>query len=87
MADDDSIMALLEEKHRREEEDLKIEIKALLKSAKKGKKAEIEAQAIQMEYDLRAKHMQEIEDFEENGGTIFLLTYFIFNLLQLLMPV
>jgi hypothetical protein len=41
---DESIVALIEEKHAREEEDLKAEIKNLLKSAKKGKKAQIEAQ-------------------------------------------
>lgn len=41
---DESILALIEAKHKKEEDNLKVEIFALLKSAKKGKKAQIEAQ-------------------------------------------
>jgi hypothetical protein len=76
-------MDVLERKHEKENGDLKKETIALLKSAKKSNRAQVEAkvghfpsflclivtlQVIQMEYDLRAKQMAEIEEFEETGS-------------------
>ena len=61
-------MADLERRHKAEVRKLDGETRALLKSAKKSTRAQIEAQIIQMQYDLKAKHSEEIDAWEENGG-------------------
>ncbi len=63
-------LAAIEARHEREMEDLKEKIKEMLKAApKKGNaRGEAETRAIQMEYALKAKHIEEIDEFEERGG-------------------
>jgi hypothetical protein len=61
-------IAQIEERHEHEMKELKEKVKAMLKAAKKSEKAQMEAQGIQMEYDLKAKHRQEIDEAEENGA-------------------
>jgi len=46
-------------RHKAEAKELDDVIKALLKGAKKADKAQLEARAIQMRFDLRAKHQEE----------------------------
>lgn len=58
-------------RHDQEVADLAEQIKVLMKGAKKATKAQVEAQCIQMQFDLKAKHRDEIDDWEEkNGGVI-----------------
>jgi len=59
----------LEERHEREIKELEMNSTAMLKAAKKSNKAQIEAQVIQMHYDLRAKHRDEIEELENGNET------------------
>ena len=51
----------LEKRHKQEIRELDGKIRALLKSAKKSTKAVIEAEAIQMGYDLKAKQSEEYD--------------------------
>lgn len=60
---------VLETKQDQEKEELDIKIKALLKAAKKSNKAQVEAECIQMQYDLKAKHRDELEELEERLGS------------------
>lgn len=60
-------MDILEAKHEKELEALRQEMKEKIKKAKKSEKAVIEAQAIQSEFDLKARHREEMEAFEESG--------------------
>jgi hypothetical protein len=39
-----------------------------MKTAKKSNRAVIEAQVIQMQYDLKEKHQNELDAFEAAGG-------------------
>ena len=55
----------LERRHKRELRELEGEVRAMLKGAKKSQKAELESKAIQMEFDLKAKHREEEEALEE----------------------
>jgi VIT1/CCC1 family predicted Fe2+/Mn2+ transporter len=55
----------LEERHARELQELQNNVKQMLKGAKKSTRAQIEAQAIQMEFDIKARHREEMEAFEE----------------------
>ncbi len=57
----------LEERHDREIIELRESIKQMLKGAKKSTRAQLEAQAIQMEFDLKAKHRDELEELEGKG--------------------
>ena len=48
--------------------ELSLTIKSMLKGVKKSSKAELEAKSIQMEFDLKAKHRDEVEELESNLG-------------------
>jgi len=54
-------------RHKREERDLEGKVRALLKAAKGAQKKGVEAQCIQMQYDLRAKHNEELDRFYDEG--------------------
>ena len=61
----------LDAKHRQETRKLEGELRALLKKAKKSEKKEAEAKAVQLEYDLKAKHRDEealLEEYLEKHG-------------------
>lgn len=60
-------MDILEAKHEKELEALRQEMKEKIKKAKKSEKVIIEAQAIQSEFDMKARHREEMDAFEENG--------------------
>ncbi len=62
----------LEQRHDNELVDLREKAKAALKAAKKSEKAQVEASYIQMEFDLKAKHREEMEEFEEKHGGIYI---------------
>jgi len=74
-------MEEIEARHERELAELQLQVKEMLKKAKKSEKAVMEAQAIQMQFDLKAKHREEIEEFEENGfvgtGLVYLSLWLI----------
>eukprot|EP00607_Mallomonas_marina_P000103 CAMPEP_0182426166 /NCGR_PEP_ID=MMETSP1167-20130531/12652_1 /TAXON_ID=2988 /ORGANISM="Mallomonas Sp, Strain CCMP3275" /LENGTH=366 /DNA_ID=CAMNT_0024607411 /DNA_START=61 /DNA_END=1158 /DNA_ORIENTATION=+ len=57
----------MECRHNQELKDLEEQIRKRIKQASKSKKADVEKEGIQMKYALRAKHLEEIELFEENG--------------------
>jgi len=67
--DRQQLLLNIEERHEKEMKELEIKSTALLKAAKKSSKAQIEAQIIQMQYDLRAAHRDELEEFE-NGNEL-----------------
>lgn len=58
----------LERRHKAEVRKLEGEVRALLKTAKKSTKAQIETQAIRMQYDLKDRHQQELEELENRAG-------------------
>ena len=58
----------METRHQLELQQLQETAKTMLKGAKKSAKAQLEAQIIQMEYDLKAKHREEMDALEENLG-------------------
>ena len=60
-------------RHKVEAKELDESIKALLKAAKKTDKAQVEARAIQMRFDLRAKQQEEEDSNEEPTGESELL--------------
>jgi len=55
----------MERRHKKELRELEGEVRALLKGAKKAQKAELEAKALQREYDLKARHREEEEALDE----------------------
>jgi hypothetical protein len=63
-----SSMEEIEERHERELVELRERVKEMIKKAKKSEKAIAEAQAIQMEFDLKAKQREEIEEYETQHG-------------------
>ena len=58
----------MEARHDSERKELEAIIKADLKGAKKGNRAVVEAQCIQRQYDLKAKHSEEMELLTEYIG-------------------
>jgi hypothetical protein len=58
----------MERRHKAEKRELDGKIRALMKTAKKSTRAAIEAHAIQMEYDLKARHSEEEDDLEAKIG-------------------
>jgi hypothetical protein len=56
-------------RHEREMQELADEIKNMLKTAKKSIRSQIEAQAVQMEFDLKAKHREEEDAWEEAAAS------------------
>jgi Skp family chaperone for outer membrane proteins len=61
-------IAEIERRHEQERKELQEKVKGMLKGAKKSQKAQLEAEAIQLEFDLKAKHREEIEEAEEKGA-------------------
>lgn len=57
-------------RHEQEMKALADEIKGMLKGVKKSQRAEYEARALQMEFDLKAKHREEIDEWENTHGKI-----------------
>jgi len=68
-------MEEMERRHKKELRELEGKVRGMLKGAKKAQKAELEAKAIQLEYDMKAKHREEEEKLEELieklGATVF----------------
>lgn len=60
-------MELLEARHDRELDALRQEMREKIKKAKKSERAVVEASAIQMEFDMKARHREEMDEFEEKG--------------------
>ena len=58
----------LERRHKQEVRDLEGKVRALLKTAKKSTKAVVEAEAIQMQFDLKARHNEEYDALVDMGG-------------------
>ena len=58
-------LSQMETRHLQEIKDLEATAANLLKASKKSTRSQVEAQIIQMRYDLRAKHREEEEIFEE----------------------
>jgi OTU domain-containing protein 6 len=56
---------MMEDRHEAEMDKLKEEIKESMKKAKKSEKAKLETQALQMQYDLKAKQQDEMDALEE----------------------
>ena len=54
----------MEARHENETKELELATSKLLKNAKKSTRAQVEAQIIQMQFDLRAKHREEEDNFE-----------------------
>ena len=67
MADLETI-AEMEARHEQETKQLEDQVKLLLKGAKKSTRAQLEAQAIQMQFDLRGKQRDEMDELEEAMG-------------------
>ena len=68
VAEDCSVIVIMTEKidsmekrHKQEIRDLEGKVRALLKTAKKSTKAAVEAEAIQMGYDLKTRQKEEYE--------------------------
>ena len=62
--------------------ELEVTIKELLKSCKRGNKQSqmLEAQAIQMRFDMKAKHRNEVDELEEQLGGVHLILLITKNL-------
>lgn len=60
-------------RHKAEAKELDESIKALLKASKKADKSQVEARAIQMRFDLRAKQQEEEDSNAEPTGELKLL--------------
>ena len=58
----------MEVRHKQEMRELEGKVRALLKTAKKSNRAVIEAEAIRMGYDLKAKHAEEFDSLPTEGG-------------------
>jgi len=58
-------LEMMERRHKAERRELEGQVRAMLKGAKKSAKAELEAKAIQMEFDMKARHLEELEELEE----------------------
>lgn len=69
----------MERRHKKELRELEGSIRGMLKGAKKAQKAELEAKAIQLEYDMKAKHREEEDALEELieklGATVFAASF------------
>lgn len=57
-------------KHQEELLALQQQMKENIKKAKKSEKAQVEAQAIQMEFDMKARHREEVDVLEEAMGDL-----------------
>lgn len=64
------VASQMEMRHKQEMRELEGKIRALMKTAKKSNRAVVEAEAIRMGYDLKAKHAEEYESLPiEDGST------------------
>jgi hypothetical protein len=57
-------------RHENEVRELAEQIKVMLKGIKKSNRAQVEAQAVQMNFDLKARHRDEVDDWEATTGKI-----------------
>jgi len=62
--------AEMERRHKAETRKLEGEVRALLKTAKKSTKAQIETQILRLQYDLKGKHQEEIDEMESRTGSL-----------------
>lgn len=58
----------MERRHKAETRKLEGEVRALLKTAKKSTKAQIETQILRMQYDLKGRHQEEMDELENRSG-------------------
>ena len=58
----------IEVRHKSEINDLEEKIKKILKLTKKSEKQIVEAQVVQMRFDIKARHMQEVDVIENFPG-------------------
>lgn len=65
MAENLDVMA---KRHKQELRDLDGKVRALLKTAKKSNRATVEAEAIRMGYELKARHTEESELLSDDQG-------------------
>jgi hypothetical protein len=70
-------MEELLKRHAQEVVELKETSKTLLKGAKKSERAATESRIIQMEFDLKAKHRDEVDQLEEELGIIILIFIYL----------
>lgn len=63
-------MAELERRHKSEVRKLEGEVRALVKTAKKSTKAQIETQIIRMQYELKERHQDEYDALESAAGSV-----------------
>ena len=61
----------MESRHKKELRELEGKVRAMLKSVKKAEKAVFEAQIIQMQFDLKARHNEELDALTENLDGMF----------------
>lgn len=74
------LIEVLEELQEYEKQILKKEKQKLIKGSKKNNRNQIEAQIIQMEYDLKAKHNNELDELEETGSIFsYIYNYHYYN--------
>ena len=62
------VASQMEMRHKQEMRELEGKIRALMKTAKKSNRAVVEAEAIRMGYDLKAKHAEEYDLLLIEGG-------------------
>lgn len=62
------VASQMEMRHKQEMRELEGKIRALMKTAKKSNRAVVEAEAIRMGYDLKAKHTEEYDSLPTEGG-------------------
>jgi hypothetical protein len=67
------------QRHESETKQLRETSKEMLKSAKKSERSAIEARIIQTEFDLKARHRDEIEELEEKLGKLNILSSIAFT--------
>ena len=58
----------MEMRHKQEVRELEGKVRALMKTAKKSNRAVVEAEAIRMGYDLKAKHAEEYDSIPIEDG-------------------
>lgn len=67
-------LAELERRHKAEIRKLEGEVRALLKTAKKSTRDQVETQALRMQYDLKERHQEELDNLESKPGNVIIVT-------------
>lgn len=65
-------MDLMEKRHKQEIRELEGKVRALLKTAKKSNKSVIEAEALRLQYDLKARQSEELDSIPDVGGAYYI---------------